>query len=110
MKKILIATMLLVLAAPLFAKEFTYVACSKDQKLVGVVIDLKDEVILRYAEIPQHIATAFTKAAAELPASDFQDDAGFHLFLSYLSDVDITALPDGGLDVPSIVAPSCDAK
>ena len=59
---------------------------------------------------PKEYDVAFRRAASELSAYDLQADGGYYLFLSYLSDVDKTALPEGGMDVPVILSHSCAAK
>lgn len=110
MKHIILAIVLALSTVSLTAKEFLYGACTADVKLAIITVDLKDEVIKAHPEIPAHYQKAFTNAALDLTAAQLRSNEGFFIFLSYLSDLDLTAMPDGGIDPPEFIADCPDTK
>ena len=110
--KTIIATVAAVLlaTAALTAKEYSYNGCTVDSKAVAITIDLKDNVIKVYPDVPASVGRAFKQAATELTADALRSPEGFYTFLAYLTDADLAALPDGGLNIPAVVADTCDTK
>lgn len=108
MFKFVIGTVIAVLlSVTACAKDFTYKACTKDNKLVSTVIELDDEKIAADTRIPAYIDRAFTQAASELTAEAFQSYEGYLTFVSYIRDEDADAIV-GDIKAPQVIADSCN--
>ena len=86
MKKFFALMIMLFITASAFAGEATFRACSKDQKLVEVMLLIADDAPEATAG---HVQTAFTAAASALDAAVLQTYEGFLVFASGLTEADL---------------------
>lgn len=86
--KILVATVLaLLVSASVFAQDFAFRACTSDNKLVVLAVNLDPESVAADTRIPGIVAKAFTVAATDLTAEQLVGREGAIAFFSGLSDV-----------------------
>lgn len=94
MKRIVIGTVLALLVSVVaFAKTANFVACTTDNQLAVLTIQLNDQIIAQHP-VETHIAVAFTAAASSMTAADLVTSAGFVMFRAGLDDIDIKAVED----------------
>ena len=107
MKFVIGTVIALLIAACASAANFTYKACTKDNKLVSTIIELDDNKVAADTRIPAYVDRAFKQAASELTAEAFQSYEGYLTFVSYIRDEDADAIV-GDIKPPQIIADSCN--
>jgi hypothetical protein len=92
MKNVVIAAVLaLALSGAAYAWTGNIVACTQDKKTVTLAVEIDDKVAGTHPVLT-HVATAFTKAAASMPAADLVGVPGYQAFLAGLDEQDEDAV------------------
>lgn len=97
-----VATMLVLFANLVFAKDATFVACTADHKQVSLLLGISDETSPR---VESDIDRAFKLAASKLYVEELQSSDGFDVFVSLLTPEDKEAITSVG--EPPMVIGNC---